>query len=77
MPGIVATVFEIPKRVPAKGGAMSTWLTIHPEYWKPLKPTPKESSTTAAYGLVQLMYPVPIRNRPGIMVPKKIHVRSL
>ena len=35
-PGKVAAVLEIPKRSPAKGGAMSTWFTKHPEYWKPL-----------------------------------------
>jgi hypothetical protein len=55
MPGKVATVFEIPKRVPAKGGAMSTWLTITPGYWNPLKPTPRVSSTMATYGVAQEM----------------------
>ena len=46
---VFATVFVNAIRVPEKRGAISIWLQVTPEKWKPLTPTIRQSKPITMY----------------------------
>lgn len=71
-PVTAAMELEMPKRMPAKAGAMSTWLTRKPLYWKPAMETPSTSRAIATAGCVQSTYPSPTSSNPATTFPAQV-----
>ena len=71
MPVAVPNVLEIPKSVPANGGAISRWLTKMPTTLKPERPHARASSVMAI-GVLSLPRKLrPMRRKQGPSIPEE------